>query len=110
MLNYFPEDLRFETQAEMDEFHKAVGRMVMAMSDRSGKDVLEYVEISILDRGTELLSVFYPPLSSGDTLRGCNKLTDDVAIEQKLARKDLGKAFVMGGIKHEPGEPWTFHS
>jgi len=107
MLTYFQGEVRFDTQAEQDEFHKAMGRMVMAMLAQPGPEACEFVEVFIQSKSSELLGVFHPPVGLDNE---ASTQLQAALLQQKQARVRLPKPFVMGSVKHGPGEPWTFHS
>lgn len=116
-LTYFPEKLpKFETQAEIDEWHRAIGRTVVFGMGDTGEDVVELVHAFITTNPLEIEAAYYPKIPSlnplTDALRyvGSNRETLDAAWKQlEVKALDIGTPFVMGAVQGSDGK-FGFHS
>lgn len=109
----------FETQAEIDEWHRALGRMVAyglrtAPTDES---VIEWVPMAFGTRPTEIDAAYHAPIISqpikyedgGARYLGSPAAKLDGFANELKNLTDGRRPFVMGAVLHGDGK-WGFHS
>ena len=110
----------FETDAEMQDYCAAVGRMVVygLQRDAAAEASVQLVTAGITQKPLELCCAYSQPLlEKADTYRsGTPRYIDSTAQEVDIfmgtlrGRADaLGRAFVMAAVKHSDGK-FGFHS
>ena len=106
---------KFQTQAEIDAWHQAVGRMVCYGLIQDGlEDATDLVFGTITDRPLELCCGYYPaqPSYPEKYEDGYPKVLGSLAskVEQFVTMLNGGRRpFVVGAILHSDGK-WGFHS
>ena len=105
-LTYSPEEIRFQTGAQIDEFYRALGYMAFhGMASDHPRDI-EYVSMAI-DRDHEITGAYFPPWSRGDGYTE-NKVQYDLDSAMKAFQG--GRAFVIGAVPRDGGTRYSFHS
>jgi len=119
-LSYTPEHMpTFQTQEEIDEFHRAIGRMVTYGLTRSSREThLELVTAQLTHAPLELCAVYHPPVLAQphQYADGTPRYLDSPAqstdtLIQTLGAQSAkaGRPFVMAAVRHMDGQ-WGFHS
>ena len=96
-----PEELKFETNEELDEFHRALGRMVaygLHNNISEGESKTQVVNLSI-DKDKELLGAYFKTQDS---------LFKNHIMSDALKEFQEGTPFVIGGILRDG--KYSFHS
>ena len=96
------EELKFETNEELDEFHRALGRMVAYglpnnIDSREGS-MTQVVNLSI-DKDKEITGAYFPAQDS---------LYREHVMSDALKEYQEGRPFVIGGILRDG--KYSFHS
>lgn len=117
VLNYSNDSLpKFETAAEIDEYHRALGRMVAYGMAPSDEDTVTLVAAGITQNPLEVCAAYYYPLPAqrmengerwyiGSASEVVGTLIDTLAEKSKA----LHRPFVMAAVKHNDGK-FGFHS
>lgn len=118
-LSYFPEDLpKFETQAELDDWYKAVGRMVLYGMGDFEEDTIEIINASITKNPLEFHATYSSRLPATDVkcdqgypvyYKGDLAKIDAVLTPLRDKASDKGNPFTMAAVKHSDGK-FGFHS
>lgn len=114
VLNYDEQSLpKFETQAEVDEFHKTVGRMICYGLAREAETDRVDVVVGSLGRNPVELCCAYHQWQEG-FLRyadGTHRYTGSPfdAVHQFVDRMKGERPFVMAAVQHHDGK-FGFHS
>jgi hypothetical protein len=105
-ITYAVEDIKFKTDAEINAFHKALGRMVAYGTSSDEPRNIEYVNMSI-DRDREITGAYFPPWKRGETYED-NRA--QYKLEASFDEFKTGRAFVIGAIPRDGGVRYSFHS
>jgi hypothetical protein len=117
VLNYSENDVpTFKTQAEVDAWHQALGRMVAYGLQRDAVDDSTQMVGATLSRNPTEVDFAYWPValtvrdSYGYAVHTGTKSNVDQSIYQaQLLAKEVGRPFVMGAVLHSDGK-WGYHS
>lgn len=120
VLTYFDEDLpKFETQEEVDDWYRALGRMVAYDLNRDDtEDTIELVTAGLTTNPLEVCAGYHARLPVTDVYddqgNPCFYQGDGAKLDNVLdglAFKARGKhrAFTMAAVKHSDGK-FGFHS
>lgn len=103
---YDPEQVRFETDEQLEAFQKALGRMVMfGMTSDKPRDI-EWVDLG-LNREHEITGAYYPSWMRGE---GYKANEPQYQLDNTAAAFLKGTPFVMGGVPRDGGIRYSFHS
>ncbi len=105
-MSFSPEDIKFETDEQINAFHMALGRMVAyAMASDYERDI-EVVSITI-DKSHEITAAYWPGWSRGETYE---QNAPQYALEESLRPFKMNTAFTMGAVPRDEGVRYSFHS
>lgn len=112
-LTHFGDMPKFDTQKEVNEFHKMIGRLACYMEPAQAHDTVQYVHIFVRDKG-EVTAAYYKAekahnttpdgYTDGDAVQPARELAPFV--ERIINR--AGTPFVLGAIFSDG--KWGFHS
>lgn len=120
VIDYNPSNLpTFGTSAEIDEYHRALGRMVAyGLLHEAEEDTVQLVQAALATAPLEICATYHQPISSqreryadgqpkyiGSSAERNDNFLNAVRTES-LSR---GRPFVMAAILHQDGK-WAFHS
>jgi len=117
VLNYSEDALpTFKTQAEVDAWHQALGRMVAYGLLREAEDDSTRVVAGHVGRNpAEVLMTYYPPVLATRDADGFTRTLNtpkgalDGVIQNLLDKGRHGYGFTMGAVLHSDGK-WGYHS
>lgn len=120
VFTYFDEDLpKFETQEEIDEWHRALGRMVAYGLNRDAtEDTIEIVTAGLTTKPLEVCAGYHARLPVTDVkdadgnlcyYKGDGAKLDTVLDQLTIKARGQHRAFVMAAVKHSDGK-FGFHS
>ena len=116
VLNFFEDDIpEFKSDSELKAFHEMLGRTLMyGLRNPQSEDVISLVTSSLRNKGTEVVTCYYPNLPSQDKWPdGSSKYLGSAGavVEntiKHLQDKSKSSPFVIGAINR--GDSWSYHS
>lgn len=118
-LDYKEETLpKFESQEEIDEFHRLLGRMVMyGLQREASEDKLDMVTAALTKNPVEVCAAYWPAVArycrwEDGSIKVLGSLDAQVGGAQEAMQRmsqELGRPFVMALVQHG-GNSFGLHS
>ena len=120
VIDYNPANLpTFRTSAEIDEYHRALGRMLAyGLLREAEEDTVQLVQAAFTTAPLEICATYHQPISSqrerypdGQPKYLGSSAEHNDAFFNAVRTESLnqGRPFVMAAILHQDGK-WAFHS
>ncbi len=104
-----PEHIKFDTTHDVDEFHKAVGRMVMFGLPEAGSQDVQLIEMHVA-QDKEVTGCYHTVVRQSDNYKDNAKF---YALDDAITQFKQPHPFVVGAVPRKEIDgttSWSFHS
>ncbi len=105
-VSFSPDEMRFQTDAELDAFHMALGRMLAYGMASDAERSLDVVVMGI-DKSHEITAAYWPGWSRGE---GYTHNQPQYDLDNSLRAFQMSRPFVMGAVPRDGGINYSYHS